>query len=290
MEGDTDPQALEMARWIHHRYRPLATVLFGSRARGDHRKDSDIDVLVITEEEMDDEELWQSGAEVQEAAKELGTAVPVQLVPVNLLTATEDERYADSLITQALREGTLLADDPAAWRSQYDGEDPPPPMYQWSHYKWLSEVSKSSVEMMHAYVGKPDGRVRVDPMVGIARRLHKMKAGEEERRNWLGTKADQSMRLAMRTLIAATGRVTRNSITLEEAVSGLEVVPGTAGLRLGLDPKDSDQGMPSDMTEERFEELVHNDVTAIRQLAQKTRRLTERESRRALREWETSRV
>ena len=42
-----DRRALEVAREIHRMAEPEQTILFGSRARGDFRPDSDIDVLII---------------------------------------------------------------------------------------------------------------------------------------------------------------------------------------------------------------------------------------------------
>lgn len=54
-----DHRAIEVAREVHRMAEPEQTILFGSRARGDHRPDSDIDVLIIskrspTEEWLDD--------------------------------------------------------------------------------------------------------------------------------------------------------------------------------------------------------------------------------------------
>ena len=42
-----DRRALEVARAVHRMAESEQTILFGSRARGDHRPDSDIDVLII---------------------------------------------------------------------------------------------------------------------------------------------------------------------------------------------------------------------------------------------------
>ena len=46
-----DVNAVRVARRIHSRHKPRATVLFGSRARGEQREEqSDIDILVVTED------------------------------------------------------------------------------------------------------------------------------------------------------------------------------------------------------------------------------------------------
>jgi hypothetical protein len=49
-----DIQAIGIARQIHEIAHAKQTFLFGSRARGDHRQDSDIDVLVVKEEPQPD--------------------------------------------------------------------------------------------------------------------------------------------------------------------------------------------------------------------------------------------
>lgn len=46
-EITADARAIAVARAIHRMADPAQTILFGSRARGDHRPDSDIDVLII---------------------------------------------------------------------------------------------------------------------------------------------------------------------------------------------------------------------------------------------------
>ena len=45
-----DTQVIDIARQIHEMAHAKQTFLFGSRARGDHRPDSDIVVLVVKEE------------------------------------------------------------------------------------------------------------------------------------------------------------------------------------------------------------------------------------------------
>jgi predicted nucleotidyltransferase/HEPN domain-containing protein len=49
-KGDADPVALEIARAAQEAAEPAVVILFGSRARGDHRPNSDVDLLVITKE------------------------------------------------------------------------------------------------------------------------------------------------------------------------------------------------------------------------------------------------
>ena len=49
-KGTPDAIGLAVARAAQEAARPAVVILFGSRARGDWREDSDVDLLVITEE------------------------------------------------------------------------------------------------------------------------------------------------------------------------------------------------------------------------------------------------
>lgn len=63
-----DIQAIGIARQIHEMANAEQTFLFGSRARGDHRSDSDIDVLVVKAEPQPEswlEDLRQHGRHMQ---------------------------------------------------------------------------------------------------------------------------------------------------------------------------------------------------------------------------------
>ena len=46
-EITADARAIAVAQAIHRMADPEQTILFGSRARGDYRPDSDVDVLII---------------------------------------------------------------------------------------------------------------------------------------------------------------------------------------------------------------------------------------------------
>ena len=82
---------------------PARVVLFGSRARGDAREDSDLDFLVIESE---------VGSKLQEMVR-LRDALPPLGVPVDVVVVSEDEvarreRIPSTLVHRALREGRVL--------------------------------------------------------------------------------------------------------------------------------------------------------------------------------------
>ncbi len=97
---------------IVHRIRsianPLKIVLFGSRARGDHRPDSDIDLLVIEESSLP---RHRRAIPLNAALSDLPLDVDAEVV-VYTPSEVEDWRGASAaFVTTALREGKVLYEE-----------------------------------------------------------------------------------------------------------------------------------------------------------------------------------
>lgn len=93
----------EIVRRIVRAAHPEKVILFGSRARGEARPDSDIDLLVIAD---------SSQPRYQRAAPLYG-AVSDILVPMDILVYTPKEveewsEVAQAFVTTAVREGKVL--------------------------------------------------------------------------------------------------------------------------------------------------------------------------------------
>lgn len=79
-------------------------ILFGSRARGEARPDSDLDLLVI------EPDFARRGEEYGRLRKELrGLGVPVDLVIYRRREAEERRGVPGSLVHRALKEGRVLS-------------------------------------------------------------------------------------------------------------------------------------------------------------------------------------
>jgi hypothetical protein len=78
--------------------------LFGSRARGDHRPDSDIDLMVVLPDGLD------RSAYTLEAARRplLGGGAPVEVLPVARSAFDSDPEALGGLVTAAKAEGRRL--------------------------------------------------------------------------------------------------------------------------------------------------------------------------------------
>jgi predicted nucleotidyltransferase len=100
---DLNPLRLLLAR-IEETYHPLQVWLFGSRARGDHRPDSDWDLFVIVPDDTPKEEIdlfaaWQL---------QLDSGVSADIIPCWLSAFQEDIETANTIPYAIAHEGVLL--------------------------------------------------------------------------------------------------------------------------------------------------------------------------------------
>ncbi len=107
----TDELLDEMARAIVAAVDPEQVILFGSRARGEAREDSDVDLIVI------EAEPFGPGRSRIDEAKRLYKAASRFGVPKDILvfTLAEVDYWRDSLnhvLARALREGKVLYERP----------------------------------------------------------------------------------------------------------------------------------------------------------------------------------
>ena len=119
--GNPDPHALGIAAHVQEVVRPDITILFGSRAVGDYREDSDVDLLVITDRE---DHLYSRKPAVT-AAKSYMRKNPPRL-EVAIITMTRREfdrcrRARQHIAGQAATYGVNMSGERMDYR--YDGRD-----------------------------------------------------------------------------------------------------------------------------------------------------------------------
>ena len=143
----TDPIALQVAQAVHADATPLATILFGSRARGDHREDtSDADIMVITQETLNSKEESATEQSAQDLADTLyGRRVKCHIVWMTTEIFQEATPYFNSIPTKALIDGFILSDQPHDFTSQYTSDNPPVRQYEWSTYEYHLRTSKEQL-------------------------------------------------------------------------------------------------------------------------------------------------
>jgi predicted nucleotidyltransferase len=89
-------------------FNPRQVILFGSRARGDAGQDSDIDLLVIVDDDTPPEMVTlRAGFESRRSYHE-----PVDVIPVRETTFRQNAQIAGTLSRAAVLDGVVVYDRP----------------------------------------------------------------------------------------------------------------------------------------------------------------------------------
>ena len=100
LDEKTDPKAVRLTHALHLVTRSQATVLFGSRARGDHRPGSDIDIMLVDARSPNPE------LNANKLAKQIyGHDIAVDITRTDVKRFTQVEKYRNTVTTAALLEG-----------------------------------------------------------------------------------------------------------------------------------------------------------------------------------------
>ena len=122
---ETGGRALEIAKQIHNVAGARQTFLFGSRVRGDHRPDSDIDVLVITEPKLEGEQL----DDLRQRARQLQKEQMPEASGIDILSKGEEEfqrraRLLNNMANTVLKEGLpIMSSENLNLQTGYDDEE-----------------------------------------------------------------------------------------------------------------------------------------------------------------------
>ena len=103
----TDKVLIDMVQAIVTEVDPERIYLFGSRARGDARADSDIDLLVVESEPFSpDHSRWEEIKRIRKALS--GFRIPKDILVYTTDEVTKWQCSINHIIARCLREGKLL--------------------------------------------------------------------------------------------------------------------------------------------------------------------------------------
>ncbi len=131
-----DPRARSVAKAVHERLWCQATILFGSRARGDFKEGrSDIDIMLINPG-MPDQQYKDRAVEWAEGIAQAIYEYPVsvQLVWRTTQDFRRRRRYVNSVETRAVQDGVFMSRDPQQYSPAYNEDEETECEYDWMNY------------------------------------------------------------------------------------------------------------------------------------------------------------
>jgi hypothetical protein len=121
LKNKPDAVGLAVARVAQQAAEPDMVILFGSRARGDHRDNSDVDLLLVHKDSFISPYSLAQKA-VREYFKQNPPELTVNIIPISRDNFDHGRRAPNHLAGQALRDGIIMSDDKLDPPSQpYDG-------------------------------------------------------------------------------------------------------------------------------------------------------------------------
>ncbi len=176
-----DPHALEIARAVQKQVAPDTVILFGSRAAGDYREDSDVDILVVTQ----DKETPRSRPGAGDTANEYMKSHP-PLLEVRIMSMTRSEfdrnrRAKQHLAGQADHHGVLMNGDRLEHQSDCEGG-------YLEHWPATKNRLENTAEWTHHFNDMVDQDYWNQKMLGFAAQ----QAVENALKGWLSTFNDPS--------------------------------------------------------------------------------------------------
>ena len=119
----TDPEALGLARLVQEAVSPDTVILFGSRARGDHRPDSDTDLMLIC---LGDTAASRKKAitALSKGALQDGHNPKAEIIAMSRDRFDYFSRAKNHVTAQALKEGVIMSSERLGYGNQYDDHYP----------------------------------------------------------------------------------------------------------------------------------------------------------------------
>ncbi len=247
-----DHRALQLASKFHEEHNPLATILFGSRARGDYlENDSDIDIMLIVADlpPKEQQEALENWAKAQ-TPDIFNRPIEVQLSWYTKEEFQKGRTLANHLVTRALKDGVMVSSYREEFSSRYPDEENEHQV-NWKDYD--TKLRRANVYF---------------DMFETAAELEKDDLA-------VGEQAQQALENAMKALIAVHGRTYAPTHDLGDLLGTLRRTdPQLTEFRLSIDPAiyseyggrsryQDERSHPRLTSQENYRELTSQDIHTL---------------------------
>ena len=121
--GTPDPTGMAAAMAAQEANRGNTVILFGSRARGDHRRHSDVDILIVCRDSTIAAES-RARAAIRKYFQENPPRLGVDIVTFTDEKFSQSRRARNHVAGQAVRDGIVMSGDRLDYGSDYEDEYP----------------------------------------------------------------------------------------------------------------------------------------------------------------------
>ena len=198
-----DRRAMAVARVVGDVIRPVDIFLFGSRARGDWRDDSDIDIFTIAESDAGTKEKYHCALQAgkDKVLAVYGRPVKIDLVRYSLADFHYYRQARTHLTHAALKDGINMNHEPAANSDSYPDTRPnnwPDVEQRFTNYQRQALLAEIALDAGLGYeeVGHNFQRCLENALNGF---LAYMKYNDGQRNGWLRTHDIGALQDAART-------------------------------------------------------------------------------------------
>ena len=166
---------------------------------------------------------------VGQALMAYGRRIPVNLLWVTTKTFEDEAQYIDTASTMAMLEGVLFAAHPERFQSRYEGQNPPPPRYAWSCYRW--DLASARQELNHMILvlqhnGFAASKCTSRMLPAVVRQAY-VTSGANLDVALVQPRALYAMLHALRAAVAGTGEIPRNFARVTQLAEALQkLAPG----------------------------------------------------------------
>ena len=189
--GNPDPAALRVAEAVRKTLDVPAVLLFGSRARGDYRPDSDIDIMVPLAACREVVEIRKLNTDLQGFVDgHYQQPVSVGVVPLHPGRIRRMKHSVNDLTAMACREGHVVGQDNDLFR-----QEPGNQAFEALHTRWLYRATMVQLEEL-----------------ALARREGDLPA-------LIGVMAGRAIYLSLQTILSAHGESVPRGCSIETAIA-----------------------------------------------------------------------
>ena len=115
-QASADPYALEIAKAVQDAVRPNRVILFGSRAAGDHRQDSDVDLMVITRDVNKHAATDKARRAALDYMHRKEHILEISILPMDHQTFHQCRQAAQHIAAQAVNHGVDMSGEPLEYQ------------------------------------------------------------------------------------------------------------------------------------------------------------------------------